>query len=191
MVEILWQSLEEKVRNIASYRWSCNATTETIAGVKCDCVLRLHDDECVIVEITEENSIHKVRNDIAKLTTVRFSLLQQGIFARCYFVMKDKPTDSMREAGRAQRINVRSVEEFQNEYFDYGNYVYVRKQKQFGSLVNIETGEPENNIYVPVSYMNKKTGQDLNANEIIALLKKGKRVVLKGDFGLGKSRCIK
>lgn len=36
-----WQVLEQKVRDIASFRWNCAAIPETIAGVKCDCVLRL------------------------------------------------------------------------------------------------------------------------------------------------------
>lgn len=187
----MWQDLENRIRNIASYRWNCNATTETIAGVKCDCVLKPHDDEWVVVEITEESNINKVRKDITKLATIRFDLFQRGIFGRCYFVMKEKPTDSMRAAGDALKVSVRSAEEFQNEYFEYSSYVYIRKQKQFGSLINIETGEPQNNIYVNVSYLNKKTGQEVDINSIIDLLKKGKRVILKGDFGLGKSRCVK
>lgn len=81
---------------------------------------------------------------------------------------------------------VRSAEEFQNEYFQYSNYVYTRKKKQFGSLINIETGEPESNIYIDVSYSNLKTGKDLSIDEIINLLKSGKKVILKGDFGLEK-----
>lgn len=171
----MWQTFEKKIRDIASYRWNCNATTETIAGVKCDCVLKPDIDQWIIIEITEESSIHKVRNDITKLGTIRLSLIQNGIFGKCYFVMKDKPTDSMRAAGDAQRVFVRSAEEFQNEYFEYKSYVYIRGQKQFGSLINIETGEPENNTYINVSYLNKKTGQEVDINGIVDLLKKGKK----------------
>lgn len=58
-------------------------------------------------------------------------------------------------------------------------------------MINVETGEPENNIYVNVSYLNKKTGQEINVTGIIDLLRRGKKVILKGDFGLGKSRCVK
>lgn len=56
----MWQDLERRIRNIASNRWNCNATTETIAGVKCDCVLKPQPDEWIIVEITEESSLEKV-----------------------------------------------------------------------------------------------------------------------------------
>lgn len=183
--------LRKKIRDIASYRWNCNATTETIAGVKCDCVLKPDIDQWIIIEITEQSNINKVRDDIIKLTTVRLTLMREGIYGKCYFVMKDKPTDSMRAAGNEQKVLVRSAEEFQNEYFEYGSYVYIRGQKQFGSLINIETGQPENNIYVEVSYLNKRTGEEVEIDGIIDLLKKGKKVVLKGDFGLGKSRCVK
>ena len=55
----MWQDLERRIRNIASNRWNCNATTETIAGVKCDCVLKPQPDEWIIVEITEESSLEK------------------------------------------------------------------------------------------------------------------------------------
>lgn len=187
----MWQDFEKRIRSIASYRWNCNATTETIAGVKCDCVLKPYPDEWIVIEITEESSINKTRNDITKLVTVRNALFQQGVFARCFFVMKSLPTDSMRSAGSQQKVFVRSAEEFQNEFFDYSSYVFLRSQKLFGSLVNTETGKPENNTYIDVSYFDKKSGKDLSISDIIVLLKKGKRVVLKGDFGLGKSRCVK
>lgn len=186
-----WQNLEEKVRTIASLRWNCTAVAETIAGVKCDCVLKISDDNWIIVEITEQNRLEKVRGDIVKLRTVRGALLAQEIYSKCYFVMRDKPTDSMRESGSAQKIQVMSVDEFQNEYFDYSSYIHMRNQKHFGSLINIETGEPESNVYIDVNYLNRKTGEELSISDIVALLIKGRRIVLKGDFGLGKSRCVK
>ena len=187
----MWKNLEQKVRDIASFRWSCNSVAETIAGVKCDCVLKPQKDHWIIVEITEENSLHKVREDIAKLFNVRNYLFTQNIYGQCYFVTKFKPTDSMRNTGDAQNVAVMSVDEFQNEYFDYGKYIFIRTQKPFGSLINIETGEPESNTYVDVSYQNVRTGEELRISDIINLLKKGKKVILKGDFGLGKSRCVK
>lgn len=76
----MWQDLERRIRNIASNRWNCNATTETIAGVKCDCVLKPQPDEWIIVEITEESSLEKVRTDIAKLVTVKQSLFMNNVF---------------------------------------------------------------------------------------------------------------
>ena len=186
-----WQNFESKIREIASLRWNCNAAPETIAGVKCDCVLKPSEDQWIIVEATVECSLDKVRTDIAKLWTVKNFLFSQEIFCRCFVVTKGMPTDSMRSSGDAQKIFVMSEEEFQNKYFDYSSYIHIRKQKQFGSLINIETGEPENNIYTRVSYLNRRNGKELYIDDIIDLLKRGKRIILKGDFGLGKSRCVK
>lgn len=185
-----WQSFEQKIREIASFRWRINAVAETIAGIKCDCVLK-EQDRWIVIEITEENKLDKVRTDISKLVTVRNSLMVKGCFCQCYFVMKDKPTDSMRQSGEAQRIKVMSGIEFENEYFQYDNYIFSRKQGQFGSLINMDTGRPEENYYIRVAYRNKKDGSELYIDDIVKLLKNGKKIVLKGDFGLGKSRCVK
>ena len=173
-----WKNLEEKVRDIASFRWNCNAIPETIAGIKCDCVLKPDSDNWVVIEITEERNLQKVREDIAKLRSVKNALITEDIYSKCYMVMKDKPTDSMRETGKAQKILILSVDEFRGEYFDYNSYVHIRSKKQFGSLINAETGEPEENTYVDVSYINKKSGKEFKINEIIDLLKRNKKVIL-------------
>jgi len=186
-----WQNTEDAVRKIASYIWNRSAVAKTIAGVKCDCVLEVEPDHRIIIEITEENSLEKIRTDIAKLRTVKSALMVDEIYAKCYFVMRDKPTDSMRNSGDAQRIEVLSIEEFKNLYFDYPSYVHIRSTRQFGSLIDSETGLPENNIYIKVSYVESKTGLKLGIKEIITRLKAGKKIILKGDFGSGKSRCIK
>jgi energy-coupling factor transporter ATP-binding protein EcfA2 len=185
-----WKELEDNVREIASYRWNCNAVSETISGIRCDCVLKLNLDNWVVIEITEENDLAKVRTDIAKLRTIKNALMVDDVYCKCYMVMKDKPTDSMRQSGDAQKITVMSIDEFKCEYFDYKSYIHIRSKKQFGSLINAETGEPEQNTYINVSYSNKKKN-DITINDIINMLKKGKKIVLKGDFGLGKSRCVK
>ena len=186
-----WQEFEDNIRSIAGFRWNCNAVAETIAGVKCDCVLKPEPNKWVIIEITKEESLEKVRTDIAKLNIVRHDLFARNIFSECYIVMEKKPTDSERQSADAVYIKLRSADEFRNEYFEYNNYIHRRRQKPFGSLINIETGEPENNVYVGVTYRNNKSGKELYIKDIIDLLKKGRRVVLKGDYGLGKSRCIK
>ena len=134
-----WQEFEKRIRKVASYRWGCNASTETIAGVKCDCVLKVQPDYYVLVEITEEKSLEKVRTDIAKLWTVKHAFMEQNIYCQFYMVMEKDPTDAMRAAGDASKISVLSGREFQNQYFDYGSYVYVRKGHPFGSLIDTET----------------------------------------------------
>ena len=96
----------------------------------------------------------------------------------------------MRETGRASNVRVLSVNEFQNEWFDYSSYIFMRRKKPFGSLLN-QDGQPEENKYIDVTYTSAISGRAYRIADIISALKKGKRIVLKGDFGLGKSRCIK
>ena len=186
-----WQQTEEEVRRLASYIWNRTATTQTIAGVKCDCVLEIAADNLVIVEITQENALDKVRNDILKLRSVKNAMLLKEKYADCYFVMKDTPTDSMRATGKEQNIKVMSLEEFKCLYFDYPSYVHVRSTRQFGSLVDSLTGQPEENKYIRVSYVDVQTGKNYGIDEIVECLKRGRKIILKGDFGSGKSRCIK
>lgn len=186
-----WQETEEEVRRIASYIWDRTATSQTIAGVKCDCVLEIERDHLVVVEITQENSLNKIRTDILKLRGVKSAFILEEKYAECYFVMLDTPTDYMRDFGKAQNVKVMSIEEFRAFYFDYASYVHVRSKRQFGSLVDSVTGEPEDNTYINVTYTNINTGKNYNVEEIIDLLKKGRKIILKGDFGVGKSRCIK
>lgn len=70
-----WSDFESRVREISSFRWNCNAVTETIAGVKCDCVLKPSLDRWIVVEVTKEKKLSKIREDIAKLRTIRGALI--------------------------------------------------------------------------------------------------------------------
>lgn len=186
-----WQKTEDEVRRIASYIWNRPATTQMIAGVKCDCVLELDSDSLIIIEITEQASLEKVREDIIKLRAVRSALLAEEKYSKCYFVMQDKPTDSMRATGKTNKIEVLSINEFRNLYFDFSSYVYRRRQQSFGSLIDSITGKPEENKYIRVAYIDVHTGKQYDIDEIINCLKNGRKIILKGDFGVGKSRCIK
>lgn len=185
-----WKALEASVRQTATYIWDCPAQKEIIAGVECDCVLRKENDYWIIIEITKQNNLGKVRDDLTKLDTMRKSLSLQQIFAKPYMILSKIPTNAMREAGKALRIKVLSYQEFQNSWFDYPSYYHCRLEGQFGSLVNIETGAPETNSYIDVAYKSN-TGSMYHLQEIIEELKKGRIVVLQGDFGSGKSRCVK
>ena len=186
-----WKKLENEVKLIASCLWCCVAVSETIAGVKCDCVVKKDHDSWFLIETTIENDLAKLRNDIIKLNTMKNALFLEHIHAKCFFVMMDMPTDSLRESGKSQHVEVYSLEEFRRLYFDYSNYRYLRGLKRFGSLVDIESGQPDNTEYVSVNYLNKKNGEKVNIDNIIDMLMQKKRIILKGNFGTGKSRCVK
>ena len=186
-----WQELETKVKTIASYLWDCEAVSETVAGVKCDCVLKVAADKWVFVEISQESNLEKLRTDIAKFSVIRQAMFQENIYSVLYFVTSGKVTDSIRSSGEAIFVNVRSVQEFESQFFNYTAYIYARNQKAFGSLINLETGKPEASTYISVSYYSERTHGKISLDEIVKKLESGKKIILLGGFGTGKSCCTK
>lgn len=186
-----WQELEKKVKLIASYLWDCPANSETIAGIKCDCVLKIKSDQYVFIEISEENDLTKLRTDIAKFSTIRNAMYLENIYPILYFVTDKNVTDSLRESGKKQGVTVCNIEEFENQFFNYSAYIYSRSQKSFGSLIDITTGQPEESSYIGVTYYSEKEHKNITINEIVKKLKDGRKIILLGGFGTGKSCCTK
>ncbi len=191
MRSISWKSLEKNVKLIASYIWNCNASKETIKGVNYDCVLKPKLGYWVIVEVTEQMKLEKVRMDIAKFASSRLSLISDGIFPECYLVMKDEPSNSMIETGKENMVNVLSYLSFSSLFINYESYFHVRAKKIFGSSVNPLSGKPDQLRYTPVFYKDHKTNANLDLNAIVKLINEGKRIILLGNYGTGKSRCIR
>ena len=69
--ESSWKSLESRVREIASYIWNAPAEPEELHGVKVDAVLKLEHDRWILVEVTENRSLEKLRNDLSKFAAVK------------------------------------------------------------------------------------------------------------------------
>lgn len=144
-----------------------------------------------LVEVTKNNTLEKVRNDITKLSAVGFTLLRDEIYSEKYIVLSGSPTNSMRELAAKSKIKILSFEEFEKKWFDYKRYVFLRSQQSFGSAVDIQNGNPETGPYIPVVYVDAKTGDKYDINKIATKLKRGAKIILKGSFGTGKSRCVK
>jgi hypothetical protein len=144
-----------------------------------------------IVEITEDTSLEKVRTDVAKFSCTRLSLISDGIYPECFLVTKGEPTNSMQETGTENKVKVLSYVSFSNLFLNYNSYYHVRTQKAFGSSVNPLSGEPDNIKYTPVFYENTKTRSNVDIKEIAKLLLEGKKIILLGNYGTGKSRCIR
>jgi len=188
---VTWQEFEKNVKELSSYIWSCNAVNETVNGVKFDCVLKPKDNYWILVEITEDESLTKVRTDISKLATARPFLFSQNIYAECFIVMRNEPTETMQTTGSGLFISVLSYSSFSKRFIDYSSYVFARNKKVFGSSVNPLSGEPDSNNYTPVFYQNLRTKKDVSLKDIARCISDGKRMILLGNYGTGKSRCIR
>ena len=185
-----WKDLEALVRQVASYIWLSPAEAEEINGVKADCVLRLKPDYWIVIEITKEETLAKLREDLAKFSSVRPYLFSKSIYCECYFVCENDPPPSLIETGRGVLVNVMSVSTFKKQFFDYGSYHYLRSQKRFGSAVDPFSGEKDDTDYVPVEYLNSSALRVYSLDDIVSLLLKNVKIILLGNYGTGKSRCV-
>jgi len=187
---ISWKSLEDTVRSIASIKWKALAVPEHLAGVNFDAVVRPSSDELILIEVSKRNDLQKVRDDIVKINSHRLHSLSDGVLVRGYVLLESEPTTSMLETGEANKVKVMSVNTFINEFFQYDAYIRLRSSQPFGSALNPMTGEPDTVGYIPVNYyMSDRDDESFDANRISNLVSNGKKIILVGDYGTGKSRC--
>ena len=111
--------------------------------------------------------------------------------ARCFCVVNGSTTAAMRDAGKAQAVHVLSFEEFSKQFFDFATYAATRLQSPFGSSINPLTGAADETKYVPVSYTVDGKKGDITSKGVAEYLRDGKNIILLGEYGSGKSRCIR
>ena len=184
-----WGDLESAVKQYAEYIWNRKAFSDRIAGVNFDCIIELSSIEKVIIEITENNSLEKIRTDISKIQTVRISMMMKNIMIRPFIVCNFTPTQGMKDAGKENYIEVLSFLEFRKIFFDFPAYKNIRSGKQFGSAVDPITGEVDESAYNPVGY-ELINGEEVSAENIANRIIKNEKIILLGDYGTGKSRCF-
>lgn len=186
-----WRSFEDRVRLIASLRWKGACVSEHIHGVDFDGVCRPSPDEIVVIEMTTERTLEKVRGDVNKILPFKIKQLNDGVLCRGYVVLQEEPSRSMREFGRESRVSVCSLAEFEAEFFDFSSYKALREGIAFGSAIDSRTGENDPRSFVQVRYAQDGARDDLSIVDIANKLIRGERLVLTGDYGTGKSRCVR
>jgi hypothetical protein len=186
-----WIELEENVKSIAQLKWNCNASPETINGINFDCVLKPETDRWIIIEATENQKLAKVRDDCSKHSASRFFLISQGIHVTSYIVLKEEPTLSMQETATGNKVKVLSYKSFTNQFIDFQSYSHLRSQKIFGSSVNPFSGKMDDISYTPVHYEIINQKKEIILKDITKQLLSNKDIVLLGNYGTGKSRCIR
>lgn len=189
-MDISWQDLERTVREIASTHWDCPAVAEEVSGVRCDAVLRPSPEEMIVIEISKERSLSKLRTDLAKFATIKSAHVPLGIVVRSYFV-SSHDVSSLKVSGKSQNVNVMSVNEFRDLFVGKGEYDNQRGKSEFGSALDLDTNKNDTNDFVETRYFDRKTGQSHSIDDIVSLLSTSQNIVLLGEFGTGKSRCAR
>jgi hypothetical protein len=186
-----WATFEARVREIAQHIWGRPCKPRRIGGVNIDGAVTLGPEIINLIEITEERSLGKVREDIVKLQTAKAAALTEGRLARCFCVVNGQITDAMREAATPHHIQVLSIDEFTKQFFAFDDYHSVRMRAPFGSAVDPLTGESDQTEYVSVRYLVDGRKNDVTSEELADWIRGGKNIILMGEYGTGKSRCIR
>lgn len=185
-----WSKFEDQVRDIASMLYGRPCEPGRVAGNDIDGIVKIDDTQWVLIEITINFTLAKVRDDLGKLLLARSALFQKGILSRGVVVVNETPTRAMLEGAKENNLSIVSHNELAAEFFEYPRYAFARKQYAFGSSVNPENGEIDRTAYVPVLYQSESTGKDVSIAQIGEGLLSGKNYVILGEYGSGKSRCV-
>ena len=183
-----WQDLEKLVKQYAQVIWLSNAVSETINGIRCDCVLKKKKDYWVIIEISKSSTLTKLRTDLAKFASIRPYLLSQDIYTECIFI-SEKDVSSLRSTSEGNKIKLYKINEFFDNYFGSDEYKILRKSRPFGSAIDPDDGSIDISEYIPINYIDN-SGKIYNIKKIADNLRSGKKIIITGEFGSGKSRCI-
>jgi hypothetical protein len=105
-----WKEFENKTRRIASLIWDCDTRQDNINGVRIDCLCETRPDYWIIIEITKENTLSKLRTDLGKFAVVKPFLLSKQIYAECYFVTENMSNISLVDTGKGLNVAVLSFE---------------------------------------------------------------------------------
>ncbi|HUD93017.1 hypothetical protein [Sphingobium sp.] len=188
-----WAKLESEVRAVVNLRYGKAAEAIRLDnGVNHDCVCKISERNWIIIEITKNDTVDKIRGDVNRLVMTRTQMfLQNHVMCECIIVLGFEPTPSMRDAAEKNGIQILSAPGFISIFFDQSRYNGARNEVKFGSAVDIISGNPDTRPYIPVSYDDKTRSKSYDIKEISRKLTSGQNIVLTGSFGSGKSRCYK
>jgi hypothetical protein len=185
-----WKTFEDQVREIASLIYARPCEPGRVAGNDIDGIIENDSATRTLIEITVNCTLEKVRSDINKLVLARNALFGEGILSRALVVIDREPTTAMSEGGNSNNVVVLNHNQLAAQFIEYERYRQGRHKYPFGSAVNPETGDIDETDYVPVRYVDTHTNQEVLPKEIADDLLDGKNVVLLGEYGSGKSRCV-
>lgn len=184
-----WVKLEDDVRTIAQTHWNAPCRARTIHGVRCDGVIEIKRDHWIAIEISKSDTLDKLRTDLAKFGAIRFAQMAEGIYTECFFITAGE-TSSLKDTGRANNVEVMSLEEFAGRFIGKSEYSHVRRAQKFGSAVDPDTGGKDTASFTAVHYISNDSGTEIDISKIVDKISNRENVILIGEFGSGKSRCV-
>jgi hypothetical protein len=185
-----WLGLEDEVRTIATMTWGTEFRSELVHGRQIDSYAQTGAGSAIAIEVTEVKKLDKIQSDLNKLVYVRnANFHDKFIQTECYCVTAYKPTIAMINVCRTYNIAIINIDEFRNKYIPADIYFEKRGKRPFGSAVDPESGEKDQKRYAPVSFL-LQGGAEAEVTALIENLKHKGTVILTGEYGTGKSKCL-
>lgn len=186
-----WKKLENDVLTFSSILYGAPAKKENIEGIDFDAVIHLPQNQLILIEVTRNFTLDKIRGDINRLSTARMNLFLQGQMAQCILVIHKEPTTDMETTANGAHIQLLSYEQFVNQVIDFEKYITLRSNKVFGSAINPSTGESDTQEYIPATYLSENGKKTFSIEDLCETLSQNNKIILLGEYGTGKSRCTK
>lgn len=186
-----WKKLENDVLTFSSILYGAPAKKENIEGINFDAVIHLPQNQLILIEITRNFTLDKIRGDINRLSTARTNLFLKGQMAQCILVIHKEPTTDMETTANGAHIQLLSYEQFVNQVIDFEKYITLRSNKVFGSAINPSTGESDTQEYIPATYLSENGKKTFSIEDLCETLSQNNKIILLGEYGTGKSRCTK
>jgi hypothetical protein len=190
------QEFENEIRRLARLLWPA-AQYDGAAnrdGRERDGVFEA-EDFVHIVECTVSRSKKKAQEDFEKLQklTRRIGARHPEKFVKGWFVTLDEPTADQRGvfAGCKSRVVCVSWDQFRSKLVDARSYLAFRENYAFGSVRDPESGATDTDFkYIPIDILDQ-AGELHTVESIGTELSAGRRFVILGDYGAGKSATVR
>lgn len=190
------QHFENEVRRVARALWpeARYSGAKKVDGRERDGYFET--EECIhLLEATTSRKQDKARQDIGKLVSLATKLQRTSSpkAVRAWFVTRDEPTADQRQVAEKYRnlVTVLGFSQFQARIIDVRAYLEARGNCAFGSVRDPVRGGLKPAVeYVPLAFTQSGESEAKGPEELVAVLSRGGRVVLLGDYGAGKSMTL-
>ena len=189
---------ENEVRRIARAKWPSAqyAGAQMLDGRERDGIFET-EESIHFIEATVSGSASKAREDTKKLFRAVSDHNKTGSLkvAIGWFVTRNEPTADQRKEvsdhGKGQ-VRALSYTQFQQSLINVRAYLDAREQHFFGSVQDFSSDAKRPSVpFVTIGLSEPSSGKSFSVADILNDLLRGKRFVITGQYGAGKSMSLR